>query len=97
MLIIDEIHNCLTGSAKLLPEVMNTLKNLSNELSLNIVGVGTREAITILHTDPQYASRFDVVNLPKWELNQDFKIISQLCSTIAVKNSLILHPKRLLR
>ena len=72
MLIIDEIHNCLTGSAKLLPEVMNTLKNLSNELSLNIVGVGTREAITILHTDPQYASRFDVVNLPKWELNQDF-------------------------
>ncbi|QDQ57743.1 hypothetical protein E5A72_00110 (plasmid) [Acinetobacter baumannii ATCC 17978] len=26
MLIIDEIHNCLTGSAKLLPEVMNTLK-----------------------------------------------------------------------
>ncbi|SKZ33434.1 Bacterial TniB protein [Mycobacteroides abscessus subsp. abscessus] len=51
---------------------MNTLKNLSNELSLNIVGVGTREAITILHTDPQYASRFDVVNLPKWELNQDF-------------------------
>lgn len=41
MLIIDEIHNCLTGSAKLLPEVMNTLKNLSNELSLNIVGVGT--------------------------------------------------------
>ncbi len=30
------------------------------------------EAITILHTDPQYASRFDVVNLPKWELNQDF-------------------------
>lgn len=72
MLIIDEIHNCLTGSAKLLPEVMNTLKNLSNELSLNIVGVGTREAITILHTDPQYASRFDVANLPKWELNEEF-------------------------
>ncbi|QDQ57744.1 hypothetical protein E5A72_00115 (plasmid) [Acinetobacter baumannii ATCC 17978] len=47
-------------------------QDLSNELSLNIVGVGTREAITILHTDPQYASRFDVVNLPKWELNQDF-------------------------
>ena len=72
MLIIDEIHNCLTGSTKLLSEVMNTLKNLSNDLSLNIVGVGTREAVTILHTDAQYASRFDVVMLPKWELNQDF-------------------------
>ena len=72
MLIIDEIHNCLTGSTKLLSEVMNTLKNLSNDLSLNIVGVGTREAVTILHTDAQYASRFDVAMLPKWELNQDF-------------------------
>ncbi len=72
MLIIDEIHNCLTGSAKLLPEVMNTLKNLSNELSLNIVGVGTGEAITILHTDPQYASRFDVVNLPNGNLTKIF-------------------------
>lgn len=72
MLIIDEIHNCLTGSTKLLSEVMNTLKNLSNDLSLNIVGVGTREAVTILHTDAQYASRFDVAMLPKWELDQDF-------------------------
>ena len=72
MLIIDEIHNSLTGSTKLLSEVMNTLKNLSNDLSLNIVGVGTREAVTILHTDAQYASRFDVAMLPKWELNQDF-------------------------
>ncbi|MGQ1305353.1 TniB family NTP-binding protein [Acinetobacter baumannii] len=72
MLIIDEIHNCLTGSTKLLPEVMNTLKNLSNELSLNIVGVGTREAALILNTDAQYASRFDLANLPKWELNEEF-------------------------
>lgn len=72
MLIIDEIHNCLTGPARVTPEVMNNLKNLSNELSLNIVGVGTREARAVLSSDEQLASRFDLMSLPKWELNEDF-------------------------
>lgn len=72
MLIIDELHNFLSGSARQQQEVMNTLKTLSNELSLNIVGVGTREATLILHTDAQYSSRFDIVDLPKWELNEEF-------------------------
>ena len=72
MLIIDELHNCLSGSARQQQEVMNTLKTLSNELSLNIIGVGTREAPLILHTDAQYASRFHIVDLPRWELNENF-------------------------
>ena len=72
MLIIDELHNCLSGSARQQQEVMNTLKTLSNELSLNIIGVGTREAPLILHTDAQYASRFDILDLPLWKLNEDF-------------------------
>lgn len=72
MLIIDELHNCLSGSARQLQEVMNTLKTLSNELSINIIGVGTRDASLILHTDAQYASRFEVLDLPLWKLNKDF-------------------------
>lgn len=72
MLIIDELHNCLSGSARQLQEVMNTLKTLSNELSLNIIGVGTRDASLILHTDTQYASRFEVLDLPLWKLNEDY-------------------------
>lgn len=72
MLIIDELHNCLSGSARQQQEMMNTLKTLSNELCLNIIGVGTREAPLILHTDAQYASRFDIVDLPIWKLNESF-------------------------
>lgn len=72
MLIIDELHNCLSGSARQLQEVMNTLKTLSNELSLNIIGVGTRDASLILHTDAQYASRFEVLDLPLWKLDENF-------------------------
>lgn len=73
ILIIDEFHSLLTGSAIKQREVMNAIKLLCNELAIPIVGVGTREAVRVLHTDPQHASRFDVVSLPAWELNQDFQ------------------------
>ena len=54
-------------------EVMNAIKLLCNELAIPVVGVGTREAVRVLHTDPQHASRFDVVSLPLWELDKDFQ------------------------
>ncbi len=73
VLIIDEFHSLLTGTPVKQREVMNVLKLLCNELAIPIVGVGTREAVRVLHTDPQHASRFDVVTLPIWELNQDFQ------------------------
>lgn len=38
-----------------------------------IVGFGTREAVQVLHSDPQHASRFDVISLPLWSLNKDFQ------------------------
>lgn len=72
MLIIDEFHHCLTGGSKMTPEVLNSIKNLSSELSLNIVAVGTREAKTVIETDPQITSRFAYHILPKWELNENF-------------------------
>jgi len=73
MLVIDEFHSLLTGSAIKQREVMNAIKLLCNELAIPIVGVGTREAVRVLHTDPQHASRFEVLSLPTWQLNQDFQ------------------------
>lgn len=73
MLIIDEIHNFLTGTALKQREVMNVLKNLSNELYLSIVGVGTKEAVQILYSDPQHASRFDITELTSWGLDNSFR------------------------
>jgi len=73
MLIIDELHSLLTGTATKQREVMNALKLLCNELCIPIVGVGTREAVRVLHTDPQHASRFDVAALPVWCLDKDFQ------------------------
>lgn len=73
MLIIDEFHSLLTGTPVKQREVMNAIKMLCNELAIPIVGVGTKDAIRILHTDPQHASRFDVLTLPTWESNPAFQ------------------------
>lgn len=73
MLIIDELHSLLAGTAQKQREVMNALKNLCNELCIPIVGVGTSEAVRVLHTDPQHASRFEVARLPSWSLDKEFQ------------------------
>lgn len=96
ILIIDELHNFLSGTPRQQQEVMNTLKVLSNELRLNIVGVGTREAILILHTDAQYASRFDVIELPKWKLDTDFlRLLLSYVKLLPLKKESLLGTKEI--
>lgn len=96
VLIIDEFHSLLTGSAIKQREVMNTIKLLCNELAIPIVGVGTREAVRVLHTDPQHASRFDVMILPAWELNQDFqRLLAGFEKVLPLKNASKLHEPEL--
>ena len=73
MLIIDEFHSLLTGTARKQAEVMNAIKFLCNELQIPIVGVGTHVAVSVLHTDPQHASRFEVAVLPRWKLDPAFQ------------------------
>ncbi len=72
MLVIDEIHNVLYGHARQQRHFLGVLKNLSNDLKLPIVAVGTRDAIRALHTDTQLSSRFEPLGLPKWQLNSEF-------------------------
>lgn len=96
VLIIDEFHSLLTGSAIKQREVMNTIKLICNELAIPIVGVGTLEAVRVLHTDPQYASRFDVVSLPKWELDKDFqRLLFDFEAILPLKKRSQLHASEL--
>lgn len=96
MLIIDEFHSLLTGSAVKQREVMNAIKLLCNELAIPIVGVGTREAVRVLHSDPQHASRFDVLSLSAWELNQDFqRLLAGFEKVLPLKKPSRLHEPEL--
>lgn len=96
MLIIDELHSVLTGTAAKQREVMNALKLLCNELCIPIVGVGTREAVRVLHTDPQHASRFDVAALPEWGLDFDAIDANPLSQMFKAKILSLYFPDRFL-
>ena len=95
MLVIDEFHSLLTGTATKQRELMNAVKLLCNELAIPIVGVGTREAVQVLHTDPQHASRFDVVELPKWDLSREFqRLLASFEAVLPLKEaSNLQHPE----
>lgn len=91
MLVIDEFHSLLTGTPIKQREVMNAIKLLCNELAIPIVGVGTREAVRVLHTDSQHASRFEVVSLPIWSLDKEFQALLASFERILP----LRHPSRL--
>lgn len=95
ILIIDEFHSLLTGSAAKQREVMNAIKLLCNEVGIPIVGVGTRDAVRVLHTDPQHASRFDVLPLPLWSLDPEFqKLLAGIERVLPLKKpSLLAAPE----
>ncbi len=82
MLIIDEFHSLLEGTARQQREVMNCVKFLCNELKVPIVAVGTRNVIHALHTDPQHASRFDTATLPLWEAGKEFQSLLKGFETV---------------
>lgn len=94
MLIIDEFHSLLTGTARKQRELMNAVKLMCNELAIPIVGVGTQEAVQVLHTDAQHASRFDVAKLPLWKLDKEFQRLLQSFEEVLPlrKKSSIQHP-----
>lgn len=95
ILIIDEFHSLLTGTAAKQREVMNAIKLLCNEVGIPIVGVGTRDAVQVLHTDPQHASRFDVLPLPLWTLDPEFqRLLAGIERVLPLKKpSLIASPE----
>ena len=72
MLIIDEIHHFLRGTPKQQRNVMDALKNIGNELMIPLVCVGIPEASIILTSDEQLRSRFDEIQLIKWQLDKNF-------------------------
>jgi hypothetical protein len=73
MIVVDEVHNLLAGSAHEQRAALNLLKFLSNQLRCAIVVLGTRDALAAMQTDAQIASRFPGFELPRWQENEDFR------------------------
>lgn len=72
VLVIDEFHHVLTGTANKQRIFLNVIKFLANELKISIIAAGVKEAYYVLSTDSQLMNRFKPKILPKWELNEDY-------------------------
>ena len=66
VLVIDELHNLLSGRGDRRREFLNLLRFLGNELRIPLVGVGTREAYLAICSDDQLENRFAPFPLPRW-------------------------------
>jgi hypothetical protein len=83
MLLVDEIHNLLSGSPRQLEETCNLIKYLANALGLAIVLAGTERAENVIASDPQLKSRFPITKMAKWVDGQPYRaFLTLLESTI---------------
>jgi hypothetical protein len=73
LIAIDEIHHLLACTPREQRAALNVLTFLSNELQVSIVAVGTDEALHVMRTDPQIASRFERSELPPWEPSEELR------------------------
>lgn len=86
MLIIDEIHNILSGSVAKQKQVLNAIKNLSNHLKIPIVLSGTKDALRAVSTDTQISSRFRPIYLKKWKMDKEFvSLLATFLKTLPLK------------
>lgn len=72
ILILDEIHNVLSGVPTKQRQMLNAIKYLGNTLQIPIVVAGTIDALRAMVTDPQLANRFDRFILEPWPLDKEF-------------------------
>lgn len=95
ILVLDEIHNLLKGTAIKQRTVMDAIKNLTNSLNIPIVLVGTMDAITVLN-EAQHVSRFEIIQLPKWSNDKDFAgLLMSFEKWLPLKKPSGLHKKDL--
>jgi hypothetical protein len=73
LLAIDEIHHLLASTPREQRAALNVVKFLSNELRVSIIALGTSEALHVMRTDPQIASRFESCALPSWTANEQLR------------------------
>jgi hypothetical protein len=79
LLVIDELHNLLSGTTMQQRRLLNVLRWLGNELQIPLIGVGTAEALRAIRSDDQLVNRFEPFPLPLWTDDDEYR---RLLSTL---------------
>lgn len=75
VLLIDELHNVLEGSANAQRKGLNSIKYLMNELRRPVVCAGTIEVLNAIKSDPQLHSRLKRLPLARFKDDADFQVM----------------------
>jgi len=98
MLLIDEIHNLLSCSARDQRAALNAIKYLANKLRVAIFAAGTYEALHVMRSDPQIASRFERHELPVWTESQELRrFIAGYLALLPLRKSALEIDKRFVK
>jgi hypothetical protein len=98
ILLIDEVHNILAGTAAEQRIILNLLRYLSNELRLSLVCLGVGEAREAISGDVQLARRFEELPLPRWRGNEEFQeLILTIVRNLTLQRPSVLSPRSLRR
>jgi len=73
MILIDEFHNVLEGSASAQKRAMNSVKYLMNELRRPIVVAGTKDVLNAVKSDEQIYSRLAPMPIRRFEDDSRFQ------------------------
>jgi hypothetical protein len=88
VLIIDEVHNLLSGSRLHQRRLLNLLRWLGNELQIPLVAVGTAEALHAVQSDDQLANRFEPLGLPPWRNDEEYgRLLSTLEAVLPLRRA----------
>ena len=96
VLVIDEAHNILAGPQREQRIILNTLRFLSNELSLSLVCLGVGDAREAISGDVQLARRIDEMQLHRWAANEEFEtLIASILRNLPLRNPTLLSARAL--
>lgn len=98
LLIVDEVHNILAGGADRMNQMLNLLRYLGNALRIPIVAIGVRQALQVIHSDDQLATRFEPFPLPRWRDDDALRtLLASLEATLPLRRPSVLIDARLTR
>lgn len=99
MLIIDELHNMLSGGPSVRREFLNLIRFLGNMLRIPIIGVGTEDAYRAIRTDDQLENRFKPFILPRWKEDDELMLLlASFASSFPLRiTSYELHSREMAR
>jgi hypothetical protein len=75
VIVIDEVHNLLAGSAREQRVMLQLFRHLSNELKASLVCLGIADAREAIAGDTQLARRLDQLALPRWKADEEFQTL----------------------